>query len=322
MALNVCDGRPDDFVQAVVCLDELSKNVRGELQVVDAELHQCRELRCQTLTTEHVLRLEVAGHDCDTEVGKQFDGRLSSKDLTTIFADGSGERRGMHTATFSWRTSVGIVQGRMSGVTNEGTHREPAFDGCQKCDERGVMEGRLCGRLRASDPALTGAQVTAAYRFRFEPSERGGDGELVGTIEGLVVRPCAPSRSCAAFSVVGDDANPRTVGAVTVETSDLNGPTAQTSVVTWAGVTGLHLWHRSTLTFNQPVSRVEVTLVHFASPATATALDALGNVVASASMTSGQQVPETLVLSGTGISTVVVESPQNEVLMPQVCWQR
>jgi hypothetical protein len=183
------------------------------------------------------------------------------------------------------------------------------------------MEGRLCGRVtRASDPALLGAQVTAAYRFAFEPNEKGGEGPLRGTLEGLVVRNCVPSKDCVTFGVVGVDVNPRVVGQVTVETRDLNGPTTQTSVVSWGATTGLHLWFSSTITFAQPVSQVDLTLVRFASPATATAFDAAGTAVATATMTVAQQIPETLVLHGAGITSVVVDSPSDEVLMPQLCW--
>ncbi len=105
-----------------------------------------------------------------------------------------------------------------------------------------------------------------------------------------------------------------------METRDLNGPTAQTSVVAWGPVTGLHLWHSATITFAQPVSGVEVTLARFATPATATALDGAENVVATAVTTAGQQVEETLVLTGTGIAAVLVESPADEVLLSRVCW--
>ena len=114
--------------------------------------------------------------------------------------------------------------------------------------------------------------------------------------------------------------NPRIAGQVTVETRDSNGPTAQTSVVTWGASTGLHMWFWSTINYAQPISRAEVTLVQFALPATATALDAAGAVVATSTMTAGQQVPETLVLSGVGITSVVVDSPNYDVMMPQVCW--
>lgn len=321
MAFSVCEARPADLARAVLCLDELSKDVKGELIIVDADRDVCRQLDCVTLTSEHVIRAEVESHACDSEIGKLFDGRFSVRDLTTVFAHGTGMARGLHTGTFVWRTSVGVVQGRLSGMTNEGTHREPAFKGCQECGERGVMEGRLCGRLvRTNDPKLAGAQVTAAYRFAFDPTEKGGEGALRGTIEGLVVRSCEPVAECLTFDTVGADSNPRVVGPVSIETRDLNGPTAQTEVVTWAPHTGLHLWHSSTITFAQPVSRVELTLVHFSTAPKATAFDAVGTPLASAAMTVGQQTPETLVLTAAGISSVVVDAPSDEVLLIRLCW--
>jgi hypothetical protein len=319
---DVCDGTPAELLASELCLDELSKDAQGDLNFVDAERHECREKDCLTLTTEHVLRLELTSHACDSELGALFDGRLVSKDLVSVFVAGSGERRGMHTGTFIWKPAAGIAQGRLSGMTNEGTHREPAFDACQRCDERGVMEGRLCGRIiRPADRRLAGAQVFAVYRLRFDPSESGGQGPVAGTIEGLVVRTCRTDHLCVTFDVAGQDANPRSIGDLTVQTRDLNGPTAVTSVVTWGSATGLHLWHSATLTFAQPVSQVELTLVQFAVPATASAFDAGGATIATAVMTAPQQVPETLVLSAPGITSVIVDSPQNEVLMPRACWQ-
>jgi hypothetical protein len=163
--------------------------------------------------------------------------------------------------------------------------------------------------------------VTAAYRIRFDPSEKGGEGAVVGTLEGVVVRYCQNGGDCVEFSTVGTDTNPRTVGGLTVQTSDTNGPTADTEVVTWDSFTGLRMWHHATLGFAQPVSRVEITLVSFAQPAKVTALDASGTAVATATMSVGQKVQETLVLTGAGITSVVVDSPADEMLMPKVCWQ-
>ena len=322
MAYNVCDGRPEELARAVLCLDELSKDVKGELTIIDVDGHVCRELDCKTLVVEHLLRAEVFSHRCDSELGKLFDGQMIIRDLTTVFAGGSGLRRGMHTARFQWRTAIGVVQGRMSGMTNEGTHREPAFKGCQECGEIGVMEGQLCGRVtRAKDPALRGVQVTAAYRFAFEPNEKGGEGGLAGTIEGMVVRNCEPTKQCIGFDVVGDDPNqPRVVGPLSIETRDLNGPTAGTSVVTWGAVTGLRMWHSSTITFAQAVSSVEITVARFATPVTVTAYESTGSIVASATTSAAQGIPETLVLNAAGIASIVVESPSDEVLMTQICW--
>lgn len=323
MIFDVCDGTPVELLASTVCLDELSKDARGELTLVDADLKECPELDCRTLTVEHALSLELISYACDSKLGTLLDGRLTSRDLITVFAGGSGERRGMHTGTFRWRVATALIEGRLSGMTNEGTHREPAFGPCQRCDERGVMEGRLCGRVsRSRDPRLADAQVFGSYRLRFDPSERGGNGAVSGTVEGVVVRSCGGDRQCVPFDQAGSSTNPQTLGNLTVETSDLNGPTAATSVVTWGTTTGLHLWHSAMLSFAQPVSRVDVALVHFAVPPTATAFDAGGAVVATASVTAPQQVAETLVLTAPGITRVTVDSPQDEVLMPQVCWQR
>jgi hypothetical protein len=264
----------------------------------------------------------LSAHDCDSELGKLFDGRLRSKDFTTAYVAGSGERRGTHTASYAWTSSAGLVRGRLQGMTNEGTHREPPFKGCQRCDDRGVMEGRLTGKVtQASDPRLVGAQVVAAYRMNFDPSEDGGEGAVTGTVEGLVVRPCKRVQDCVEFATVDTDTNPRSAGAFTIETRDLNGPTADTQVVDWGGLTGLHLWHSSTLTFAPPVQAVDITLITFAQPATATALDAAKAPLSTATMTAPQRVPETLHLSGPGIAFVEVDSPADEVLMPKVCWE-
>jgi hypothetical protein len=95
---------------------------------------------------------------------------------------------------------------------------------------------------------------------------------------------------------------------------------SQTEVVTWAGQTGLHLWHTSTLTFAAPVSQVELTLVHFSTAPKVTAYDGAGTAVATAGMTVPQQTSETLMLSGAGIVTVVVDAPSDEVLLTRLCW--
>jgi hypothetical protein len=190
---DTCHATPADLLAAEVCLFELSKDVEGRLSQPEGQHHVCPEDDCRTLTTDQDLELTLRSHDCDSDVGRLFDGQLRSIDLVTVYVDGDGNRRGMHTATFSWRSQAGLVQGTLSGLTNEGTHRAPAFAECQKCGDSGVMEGRLCGRLvRAVEPRLKGAEVVAAYRLRFDSSREGALGGVRGTIEGLVVRTCEP----------------------------------------------------------------------------------------------------------------------------------
>ena len=190
---QACHATPADLLAAELCLNELSKDVEGQLSQPEGQRHVCPQDDCRTLTTDQDLEVTLRSHDCDSDVGQLFDGRLRSLDLVTVYVDGDGNRRGMHTATFLWRSQAGIVQGTLSGLTNQGTHRAPAFEECQKCGETGVMEGRLCGRLvRATEPRLSGAEVVAAYRLRFDSSNEGALGGVRGTLEGLVVRACDP----------------------------------------------------------------------------------------------------------------------------------
>jgi hypothetical protein len=320
---DVCTADPRRLLPAELCLGELSKDLGGDLVLRTSEPRPCAEIDCRTLTTQHALDVTLKTHQCDSEIGKLFDGKLSSPDLTTVFARGGSRNRGMHAGNFEWVSAAGVFRGRLSGMTNEGTHRETPFRDCQRCDEPGVLEGRLCGRvIEPADPRLAGAQVFGAYRLRLlEPGAEGVQGPITGTLEGVVVRPCRPEVICVSFTTVGNEPNPRVVGGLSVETLDQSGPTPTTSVVIWAGMTGLHMWLSSTVTFAQPASLVQLTLVQFAVPATATALDAGGAVVASAAMTAPQQVPETLTLAAPGIASVVVDAPHYDVMLQRVCWR-
>ncbi|MFF0014125.1 hypothetical protein [Streptomyces sp. NPDC005374] len=317
---DVCKGGPGELSGVVLCLDELSKNGRGDLRLLTDERKECRTLDCVSLTTEHLLLLELTSHTCDSPPAARLDGRFVVRDLTTVFAGGTGERRGMHTGQFDWKVPSGVLRGALSGMTNVGTHRDPVFGPAQQCDERGVLEGRLCGRvLRTSDPELAGARVFGVYRIRFDAGSGGGQGAVSGTVEGVVVRECPPVPDCVGFTVAGSGANPRVEGAATIEISDVNGPVPTSWIRTWGGHTGLHLVRSATVTFAAPVSQVEVTLVHFKTPATATAFDTAGAQLAAVTMAVPQQMPETLVLTAPGLALVVIDSPQDEVLMSRLC---
>jgi hypothetical protein len=66
--------------------------------------------------------------------------------------------------------------------------------------------------------------------------------------------------------------------------------------------------------------QVEATVVQFAVPPTARALDATGATIATATATAPQGVPETLVLAAPGITRLIVFSPQFDVMLQRVCW--
>ena len=189
-----CFDDPPSILKTAICLNALSKNLKGTLTLNVSEPHKCTTPECKTLKTVHELKVELQSNPpCDSKLARSFDGTLFVDSLVTAF-EIDGEHPGFHAGDFEWTGPGGLkFAGRMSGVTNVGTHREPPFKPCQKCDERGVMEGRLCGQVTTSqDPALKGCQVIAAYRIKFDPSSKGGNGGVEGTLEGLIICPCKP----------------------------------------------------------------------------------------------------------------------------------
>ena len=190
-----CADTPPDILDHELCLSGLSKNLEGELRLLHHQRERCPKLECVTLKTEHFLALKVSSNEpCDSSQAKLLDGVIRVSDLAHAFEGGDGTRRGFHGGDFRWQGQGGLlVLGTLSGMTNVGTLREPVFEpACERCDERGVMQGRLCGVIRRSpkDPRLIGCQVFGVYRFAFEPSKEGGEGGIKGTLEGVIVCAC------------------------------------------------------------------------------------------------------------------------------------
>jgi hypothetical protein len=184
--------RAATLAAAVLCLDALSKDAEGELVPVAAEREECAKLDCATLVTTHALRLRLRAHrECDSASSALLDGDLIVRDLTTVFVNAEPEGRGVHAGDFVWRGRDFRIVGTLTGMTNVGTHRQPAFDPpAQRCDDRGVMEGRFCGHVAAEEPRLDGSEVTGVYRIRFDAGREGGRGGVQGTVEGVVVHEC------------------------------------------------------------------------------------------------------------------------------------
>lgn len=144
--------------------------------------------------TVQPLSLEVlTNRPCDSEQGRLLDGTLEVEELVHVY-DGDATRRGFHSGEFRWRAEGTLVVGELSGITNAGTHRRPAFDpSCQRCFAPGFMEGRFCGAIEETEEErLRGCRIFGAYRLHFR--ETSGEGipeqELAGTLEGLIVCEC------------------------------------------------------------------------------------------------------------------------------------
>jgi hypothetical protein len=187
-----CADTSRDILDRHLCLGSVSKDLHGELQLLHSQREQCVDRECVTLKAEHVLTLKATGHaPCD--VVKLLDGVIRVTDLATAFENGDGRRRGFHGGDFRWQGQGGLLAvGTLSGMTNVGILRDPVFNpACEKCDQPGVMEGRLCGAIqRAEDKRLIGCQLFGVYRFVFDPGGDGGHGAIRGTFEGVVVCTC------------------------------------------------------------------------------------------------------------------------------------
>lgn len=186
-----CPDDPPALWKRDVCLNALSKDWRGELNLEEREEHACNKPECKTFKTIHRLKVGVQPHPpCDSSLAKYFDGTLVVERLYTVF-DQNGNQRGFHAGDFEWFGQGVRVAGRISGMTNVGTHREPVFEPCERCHHPGIMEGRLCGSVVETDVSeLRENQVIGIYRILFDPSEGGGSGSVRATFEGVIVSPC------------------------------------------------------------------------------------------------------------------------------------
>ena len=187
-----CFDDPAIVLRKSVCLSALSKNMKGVLKPSVKQEHKCEVPTCRTLKTVHALKLAlVVNRPCDSRLSRSFGGSIVIERFVTAF-DQDGFHRGAHAGDFVWTSPSGIrAIGRMSGMTNVGTHRRPVFADCQPCDARGVMEGRLCGNVvEARDQALRGCQIMGSYRIKFDQSIAGGSGRVTAVLEGVIICPC------------------------------------------------------------------------------------------------------------------------------------
>lgn len=315
------------LIDRVVCLSLLSKDLEGELRLVESTEERCRELSCTTLETVHQLELKAGRHDCDSEVGSLLDGTLHVGDLVHKFEGGDGTHRGVHEASFRWRGRSVLATGSMRGVTNAGTHRAPPFDACQRCDEVGVMEGLLVGTIRrARDRRLVGCTLQAAYRLRFDASSDGGSGGVRGTLEGAIVCDCpdVPPRRCIELADLGSGAgpNPLVDQGVSFTIHDFQGnPIANSLISTVGTFTGLNVDRRTEVKLPVECSAVEATLVRFAHAPTLEAFNSDGTSAGASTMTGPQGVTETLTVSGSAIDHAVITAPADEVWLLRLCFE-
>jgi len=99
-------------------------------------------------------------------------------------------------------------------------------------------------------------------------------------------------------------------------------PWPDPGIYTWGGFTGFQCGFTLVVQFPQPCREVEVTLVHFSSPASVEAYNTDGMLAGTASMSGPEQQAETLAVSGESIGHLLVYAPQNETLLLTLCCRR
>jgi hypothetical protein len=87
----------------------------------------------------------------------------------------------------------------------------------------------------------------------------------------------------------------------------------------WSAFTGLNAGFETGVNLPGPANTVDITLVHFAQPATVNAIGGSGGIVDTETMTLPGGTAETLHLAGGGIEVLTVVAPSDETLILKIC---
>jgi len=127
-------------------------------------------------------------------------------------------------------------------------------------------------------------------------------------------------RICIKFPKEGESRNPFTLDKFKFRLLDARGRLLESArFLPFGSEFALRCSVRLEVALPRPVSKVELTLVHFSRPAVIDGINADGKVVDSQTMTVPPGQPETLTLSGAAISRLVVRAPQDELLIIEIC---
>ncbi|MGI9436116.1 MAG: hypothetical protein ACR2Q4_15025 [Geminicoccaceae bacterium] len=174
------------FYQEPVCMKPISKNLRGEFDVVERRRQECDEPECVTRKAKVRFRTSVKPHQpCDSRPSQALNGDIEGELVFSYIRNGL--RRGCHVGHFRWDGVDSEAVGRMEGMTNIGTHRRPVAH-CENCHEPGHMEG--CMDAVIVKGKHKGCRIKATYLINFDPAPRIQDTAFVGTIEAVLICEC------------------------------------------------------------------------------------------------------------------------------------
>ena len=174
--------------QERVCLTQISKDLNGTLQVSKREPQICTGPGCETLKIFAAIQAQVTSHDpCDQH--PELDSNLTGELLFAFQVREAG--RGLFLGQAEWRNDKGLVlPGTMSEIVNAGTHRRPAAQCDELCNERERITGMFEGVVR-NGPQHQGCILLASYALRLHPDIPSLDTSFQGTVEGLLICPCS-----------------------------------------------------------------------------------------------------------------------------------
>jgi len=187
--------KPATLKSSKLCLNAVSKDILEGVLSLREQAKDCTSKTCKTIKLIHSLKLPVRTHaPCDSKTALPLDGTIEVKELVTEeIAETPG--RGIHSGDCVWTGNNIVVKGTLNGFINIGPHRKPFISNAaceQLCTPRLVMEGRLNGKItEAKDQSLVGCEVLVAYRLRLNNIETAPQAVVSGTLEGVIVCPCA-----------------------------------------------------------------------------------------------------------------------------------
>jgi hypothetical protein len=183
------------LISNTYCLQEISKNVEGEVTILDRIQKPCSNPPCETLTLiQHLHLILLSLAECDSTLGAILDGEMQVGNLTTVFTGLQEVLRGVHAADFYWKPYAGgaITAGTLQGITNAGIVRPPPFQTCESCREVGVLTGHLFATgTHVPGIPVPDFYVDAVYRLAWDPiAQVKQTAPVRGTLEGVIIMPC------------------------------------------------------------------------------------------------------------------------------------
>ena len=172
---------PEAMYGDYVCLEDVSKVIRGESRVGEQDVQQCPN--CKTLKRLGEFRMEIESGPCDSKQSASMLNGQAQGRLVTAYRDGDMSNRGGLSGMIEWQGQGAVLLGRTFAMLNAGTHYDPVSRGCEECHAPGHAEGWLRAAIVEGD--CEGCRVNGSIAYQFRASDEGS--EFMATFEGLLI---------------------------------------------------------------------------------------------------------------------------------------